>query len=60
MSTPIAEAEIDTNALTVDVLILAPTGRDAPLAQELLEAAGFRARVCEQMQDACADIDDDS
>ena len=60
MATPIAEAEIDTNALTVDVLILAPTGRDAPLAQGLLEAAGFRARVCEQMQHVCSDIDDDS
>lgn len=43
-------------ALARRVLILAPTGRDAPLAREVLEGAGLSAAVCADMGALCEGI----
>jgi signal transduction histidine kinase/CheY-like chemotaxis protein len=40
------------------ILILAPVGRDGPLAEEALRAAGFEARACSDVEQFCAAIDD--
>jgi signal transduction histidine kinase len=47
-------------ALTADVVVVAPTGRDAPLTRQLLEDIGLRVRVCDTIADACAHIDETS
>jgi signal transduction histidine kinase len=47
-------------ALDVDVLIVAPTGRDAALARTLLEDHGLRVRICPSVTDVCLHIDDGS
>ena len=39
--------------LTTDVVVLAPTGRDALLAQHLLEAAEFRVKIANDIQALC-------
>lgn len=38
------------------VLILAPTGRDGPLTQQLLQRAGCRAEVCPDMACLCREL----
>jgi signal transduction histidine kinase len=40
-------------ALTTDVVVLAPTGRDALLAQRLLEAVELRVKVCPDIGALC-------
>jgi signal transduction histidine kinase len=49
-----------TAALDVDVLVVAPTGRDALLTQRLLDDYGLRVRVCASVVDVCAHIDETS
>jgi signal transduction histidine kinase/CheY-like chemotaxis protein len=39
------------------VLILTPTGRDAPLAAACLRAAGIQTRVCHGVEELCAALD---
>lgn len=46
--------------LVVDVLVVAPTGRDADLTRALLENIGLRVRVCRSIGDVCAHIDETS
>jgi signal transduction histidine kinase len=46
--------------LSIDVLVVAPTGRDAALSRQLLEQAGLRVRVCDTVDDVCAHIDESS
>jgi signal transduction histidine kinase/CheY-like chemotaxis protein len=38
------------------ILVFAPVGRDGPLAQRALEAAGMEARLCESMGELCAEL----
>ena len=52
--------EEETATLIVDVLVVAPTGRDGSLTRTLLEDSGLRARVCPSVVDACAQIDETS
>ena len=49
-----------TAEFTVDVLVVAPTGRDGMLTRSLLEDAGLSVRVCPNIGDVCAHIDDTS
>lgn len=44
-------------ALEDRILVLAPTGRDAKLACEVLSQAGFEARACETVEALCAEIE---
>ena len=46
--------------MSTDVLVLTPTGRDAPLTKTLLERSGFSVRVCEDITDLCAAINEKS
>src|SRR5688572_26679591 len=46
----------DFTRLEVDVLVVAPTGRDAALSRQLLEQIGLRVHVCDTISDACAHI----
>lgn len=46
--------------LDVDVLVVAPTGRDAVLTRTLLDHHGLRARVCPTVVEACAHLDESS
>ena len=52
--------EPSTVALAVDVLVVAPTGRDALLTNQLLDDHGLRVRVCPSVMDVCAHIDETS
>ncbi len=40
------------------ILVLAPIGRDAPLACELLAQAGLRGEICDGLEDLCRKIED--
>ncbi len=42
------------------VLILAPTGRDAPLAAEALDQAGVASKICRDLAQLCAQIGEDA
>ena len=42
------------------IVILAPVGRDGPLAQQALQAGGFSARVCADMDELCAALGDEA
>ena len=52
--------ELIADQTATDVLVVAPTGRDAQLSQQLLKDAGLRVRICESMHDACSQIDENS
>lgn len=45
-------------ALTIDVVVLAPTGRDALLTQRLLEGAELRVEVAPDIEALCKSISD--
>src|SRR6202043_418047 len=38
------------------ILVFAPVGRDGPLAQRALEAAGMEARLCDGMAELCTEL----
>jgi hypothetical protein len=50
------DTALDGNAERI--LVLAPTGRDAPLACEVLEQAGLHASPCRTMEELCAKLND--
>jgi hypothetical protein len=41
------------------ILILAPVGRDGPLAEQALRAGGFSARACSDIHELCAALGND-
>lgn len=53
VSSPPAAADLDE---LERILILAPVGRTAPLTRDILEGAGFTAKVCATMADLCTEI----
>ena len=54
----VAPAKPASGQGVLEVVILAPTGRDGPLTRRVLESAGFAALVCSTMDEVCAAIDD--
>ncbi len=42
------------------ILVLAPVGRDGPLAEQALRAGGFSARACADVEELCAALRDDA
>jgi signal transduction histidine kinase len=46
----------DRDAAEGRILILAPIGRTAPLARDILERAGFVCEVCATMEELCTEI----
>jgi signal transduction histidine kinase len=46
--------------IAADVLVVAPTGRDAVITEQLLVAAGLHVRICDSIDDVCAYIDETS
>ncbi|HEV2147017.1 MAG TPA: ATP-binding protein [Longimicrobiaceae bacterium] len=46
----------DRSAVERRILILAPIGRTAPLARDILERAGFACEVCATMGELCTEI----
>ncbi|HEX2091745.1 MAG TPA: ATP-binding protein [Longimicrobiaceae bacterium] len=52
-----AAATADHGAAEKRILILAPIGRTAPLARDILESAGFACQVCATMGELCSEID---
>jgi signal transduction histidine kinase len=46
--------------IATDVVILAPTGRDGPLAQQMLRAAAFHARLVSNIHEMCDAIAESS
>lgn len=51
---------LNVAALKTDVLVVAPTGRDAELTRAQLENIGLRVQVCPNVLDACAHLDETS
>jgi signal transduction histidine kinase len=52
-----SQAIPDHDARESRVLILAPIGRTAPLARDILAAAGFAADTCTAMVDLCSELE---
>jgi signal transduction histidine kinase len=50
-------ATADRDPVERRILILAPIGRTAPLAQTILESAGMACEVCPTMAELCAELD---
>jgi adenylate cyclase len=53
---PSAAGAAERDAVERRVLILAPIGRTAPLARDILEKAGFACEVCATMGELCTEI----
>lgn len=49
-------AAVDLDELERRILILAPVGRTAVLARDILQEAGFTAEICATMAELCAEI----
>lgn len=57
MQTRMSDVSADLKA---DVVLLTPTGRDATLAKQILQDAGFSVLVCDSIDTLCDAIDDTS
>src|SRR5689334_2005848 len=56
-STEAINEQTDRDALSERVLILAPIGRDGPLAAAALHDGGFGCHVCHDIEELCAEIE---
>ena len=54
---PSVPATADRDPVERRILLLAPIGRTAPLAQTILERAGLACEVCPTMAELCAELD---
>jgi signal transduction histidine kinase len=53
----VASARAARDPVERRILILAPIGRTAPLAQTILESAGLACEICPMMAELCAELD---